>query len=350
MSKPKINFADEIREGVEKEELRTALRQTQIQLAKAKNKRDAVTEAAFEGAHAAMLTVSRKPIIVPKPKSGPGKPETALWHLTDWQGAKLTTSYNTDVMFDRVAEYVKRAAEITKIQRADHPVDDCAIVLGGDMIEGLFNFPSQPYEIDHTLFEQFVNVATLLEKTCRAALSIYKNVTVVSEWGNHGRIGSKRSAVPKSDNADRMTYKLAAAMLADEPRLTWQECPEDIQRLEIGKYRALVIHGDEIGRNGGASPMTIVQAANRWRSGAYRWDFRDIYMGHYHTHAEWSLANGEGVLYQTGSTESDNRYARDNLASSAIPSQRLHFINTDKGYVTAQYKIRLALGEEFDIK
>jgi len=192
-------------------------------------------------------------------------------------------------------------------------------------------------------------VATLLDKTVRAAASIYSKVRVVPEWGNHGRIGSKRAAVPKSDNADRMTYRLAEAMTKDESRITWQDCPEDIQRLEIGNYRALVIHGDEVGRNGFASPMTIVQHVNRWRSGAYRWEFNDVYMGHYHTHAEWPLANGEGAVYQTGSTESDNRYARDNLASSAIPSQRIHFIDPNKGRVTAQYKIQLAKPGDFDI-
>ncbi len=99
--------------------------------------------------------------------------------------------------------------------------------------------------------------------------------------------------------------------------------------------------GDEVGRNGFASPMAIVQHANRWRSGAYPWEFRDVYIGHYHTHAEWPMANGQGSVYQTGSTESDNRYAGVMLAASATPSQRLHFVDPDKGRVTAAYKIWL---------
>jgi hypothetical protein len=53
------------------------------------------------------------------------------------------------------------------------------------------------------------------------------------------------------------------------------------------------------------------------------------------------MANGLGSIYQTGSTESDNRYARDLLAASAIPSQRLHFIDPVKGRVTAEYKVWL---------
>jgi hypothetical protein len=122
-------------------------------------------------------------------------------------------------------------------------------------------------------------------------------------------------------------------------RLTWQDCPEDIQRVEIGNYRALLIHGDEVGRNGFASPMTLVRHTDRWASGAYSWDFRDVYIGHYHTHAEWAMANGHGAVYQTGSIESDNRYARDTMAASAVPSQRIHFIDPVEGRVTSQYKV-----------
>jgi hypothetical protein len=53
------------------------------------------------------------------------------------------------------------------------------------------------------------------------------------------------------------------------------------------------------------------------------------------------MANGQGSVYQTGSTESDNRYAGVMLASSATPSQRLHFIDPVKGRVTAAYKVWL---------
>ena len=246
-------------------------------------------------------------------------------------------------MVERVSRFIDKATKITDIQRADHPVKECFVLFGGDMVEGLFNFPTQPYEIDATLFEQFVSVSNLMVATIRRALEIYEKVTVVAEWGNHGRLGSKRDAVVKSDNADRMTYELARQILfaSGETRLTWQDCPEDIQRVEIGNYRALLIHGDEIGRTGFASPNTIVNHANRWRSGSYPWWFRDVYVGHYHTNNQYSLADGAGAVFMTGSTESDNRYASVGLASSAVPSQRLHFVDPEAGRITAQYQVWL---------
>lgn len=336
-------MAESLDVSVELEELRRSLVHVQRQLVKAKAKEINLAHAAHEGALAAMLALGRVPA-VPKPRADRRRPpgEVAVWDLGDWQGSKVTPSYNSEVMRQRVMLYCRKAAKITEVQRANHPVRGCHIVFGGDMVEGLFNFPSQPYEIDSTLFEQYVTVSRLLVDVVRFALSVYEWVHVTAEWGNHGRLGSKRAVVVKSDNVDRMCYELARQLLAGEERLLWPDCPEDLQRLEIGNYRALVLHGDEVGRNGFASPSTMVAYITRQQSGAYGWPFHDAYVHHYHTHQEFGLPNGRGSVFYNGSTESDNRYARDTMAASAVPSQRLHFVHPDDARVTATYKVWLA--------
>lgn len=311
------------------------------QLHEAKRKNAGLVEVVYKAVYDATLLVGMeksKPVQKDKRVS---KSEVALWHMTDWQGAKVTTSYNSQVMKERVSRFVDKATSITNVQRSDHPVKNAVLMFGGDMVEGLFNFPTQPFEIDSTIFEQYVTVAMLIVEVVTAALNLYEKVTVVAEWGNHGRIGSKRDAVPKSDNFDRMTYELARRLLMGERRLTWADCPEDIQRVEIGNYRALLMHGDEVGRAGFASPSAWQAAGNRWKAGAYGWDFQDIYLGHYHKVAEENLSDGVSAIYWTGSTESDNRYARDSMAASGVPSQRLHFIDPVKGRVTAKYTVWL---------
>lgn len=330
-------------------DLRNALRDANERLRKAKVTSETVAIAAFEGAKSAVLAQERsavQPYKSPKSTKSDAKAEVALWHLTDWQGAKKTISYDSEVMIERAHRFVDKALKITDIQRHDHPVKEATILLGGDMIEGLFNFPTQPYEIDATLFDQFVNVADLLDQVMRRASAHYDSVKVVAEWGNHGRLGSKRDAVPRSDNADRMTYQLASVMGRDLKNVEWSIVADDIQRFEIGNYRALLIHGDEIGRSGYASPPTIANHVAKWKSGSYRvdgvpWAFRDCYVGHYHQHQQHPTPDGEGAVFFTGSTESDNRYARDSMAASAVPSQRLHFIDPRKGRVTAQYQVAL---------
>lgn len=342
----------EVEEEVDLDALQYQLAETKrinqrlnVQLARAKNRSQDLVEAVLASARDAMTAFGPYiPTAAPAHLAGghTHNAEAAFWHLTDWQGSKETTSYNSQVMRQRVERFWKKANAITEIQRADHPVDECVIAFGGDMVEGLFNFPTQAFEIDQTIFGQFVTVSRLIVDTVRYALSVYPQVHVIGEWGNHGRMGSKRDNVPRYDNIDRMVYEMSRQLLEGEDRLTWENGAEDIQRIQVGNYKALLIHGDEVGRAGYASPMQIVNHVNGWRSGAYPWDFRDVYMGHYHTHAEWPMRNGKGHVYQTGSTESDNRYALVSMASTATPSQRLHFIDKKKGRVSAQYQVYLA--------
>ena len=336
-----VDELEQFRQHDREAALREANATLQTQLIKAKNRGAEIVAAVYRGAFDATLLTQGVKIKAPKADTRTKRAEVALWHMTDWQGAKLTTSYNSEVMHDRVRLFVRKALTITEIQRADHPVKDCVIMFGGDMVEGLWNFPTQAHEVDQTLFGQFTTVSALIREVVTRALEIYEHVTVVAEWGNHGRLGSKRDAIPKADNLDRMCYELARQRLEDEPRLTWNDCPEDIQRVEIGAYRALLMHGDEVGRSGFASPAAWQAAGNRWGAGAYDWDFQDIYLGHYHRNGEEGLADGLGAIYWTGSTESGNRYARDSMAASGVPSQRLHFIDPDKGRVASKYSIWL---------
>ena len=131
-------------------------------------------------------------------------------------------------------------------------------------------------------------------------------------------------------------------------RLSWQVSDAGTQPVEIGNYRAVLMHGDEVGRTGHVSRRTLLNHVTKWKSGAYRvdgqhWPFRDAYIGHYHTHAEEPLPDGEGAVYWSGSPESDNLYAHDGMAAGAVPSQRLHFIDPRRGWVTIQRKIHLPI-------
>lgn len=326
-------------------QLRAANMRLQKQLRDAKDRNERLVHVTFEGARDAMLALGPVPAVkTPKlVKAGAGTPEVAMWIMGDWQLGKRTADYNSGIARDRVLRFAEKAAKITRMQRSARPVDHCVVTFGGDMVEGAcFQFPGQPFEVDSTIFDQYIATSRLLADVVRMALATYSTVQVVAEWGNHGRIGSKRDVLPRSDNVDRMCFALAREILGEQNRLTWEDGEDDIQRIEIGNYRALLIHGDEIGRGGFASPMTIVRHADRWASGAYPWDFTDVLVHHYHQHQEWGMANGRGHVYMTGSTESSNRYARDTMAASAEPSQRLHFIDSERGRVTSSYQIYVA--------
>lgn len=279
------------------------------------------------------------PVPPPTRDSRRKKEEAAVWHLTDWQGGKRTSSYDMAEMRKRVGVFTHKAAELTEIMRADHPVKHCTLLLGGDMIEGVSIFPGQVWELDGTLFEQVFEVADLIAWAVKQALQTYETVEVVGEWGNHGRLGKKGDGIKASDNMDRFTYEIAKQSLKNEDRLVdfkiWDRW---YQHFTIGNYRGLLVHGDEIKSFGGNTPSYgILRKANSWASGVVE-PFRDVYIGHYHQQMMLQLANG-GAVYMTGSTESDNEYAREFVAAVSAPSQRLNFVDPERGRVSFETNI-----------
>lgn len=311
------------------------------QYKKAKARGDEYIDAVYQAARDAAQYVGQTPYTEPVLNMRINSPEVALWHLTDWQGGKRTETYDRSIMRTRVETYIDKAHSITEIQRADHPVDKAVLLFTGDMVEGVSIFPGQVWELDGTLYEQMFDVADLMIYTIRQALGIYKEVEVVAEYGNHGRLGRKGDGIKASDNVDRMVYNIVRQRLADEERLTkFQTSGDWYQHFTIGNYSAMAIHGDEIKSFGGNIPAYgILRKANQWASGVLP-SFQDLYIGHYHQSMELQLANG-GSVFMTGSPESDNIYAQEFVAATGDPSQRLHFINPDKGRVTSQYRVWL---------
>ena len=144
MTEPDI-LADLERDG-----LRKALNKALRDLARAKAKTEELVEAVYQATADAIVANPIRPVPAPAKERIKGKPEVALWHLTDWQGGKTSLTYNSEVMHQRVRRFIDKADRITAIERSDHPVNDCVILFGGDMVEGLFQFATQPFEVDAT--------------------------------------------------------------------------------------------------------------------------------------------------------------------------------------------------------
>lgn len=320
-------------------ELRRTNIALQRQLSTTKAKTAALVEAIERAARDAAIVAGRASVTPPARDQRRKDVEVALVHSTDWQGGKRTSTYDLDILEERINLFGRKIARITDMQRADHPVRHCVVMLGGDMVEGLSIFPGQAFEVDSSLFDQLFTVARIVEQHIVDMLNTFETVHVVCEWGNHGRIG-RRGDLPASDNIDRMLYRIVSERFANDDRVTWQQSGDWHQIVEIGNYRAMLAHGDEIKSFGGNTPaFGILRKATAWSSGVVE-SFADVYLGHFHTPMNLTMPNG-GQVFVTGSPESDNQYAAEFVAARGHPSQRLHYVDPEAGRVTASYTIWL---------
>jgi hypothetical protein len=339
MASKKNSFVQEAELEEEIVELRKALKTAHRAEARAKNKTADLVEAVYRAAADAQLASPRLKILPGKKDVRKGKAEVALVHLTDWQAGKKSISFGMQTLSERIELMINKVIHLTEIQRTHHPVRECVVLLGGDMVEGIGIFPGQVYEVEAHLFEQLFEVVRIIEQAVVTLAQNFESVKVVCEFGNHGRLGRKGD-MPSGDNIDRMAYKIASERCSLIKNISWQMSGDWHQIFHIGNYKALLVHGDEVNSFGGNVPaFGILRKCNAWATGVVD-EFQDVYMGHFHTPMTLTMANA-GRVFVSGSPESHNEYARVFIAAVGRPSQRLHFVDPVKGMVTAEYTIWL---------
>lgn len=326
-------------------QLEATCRRLQRQLADAQAKTADLVGAVYRGAYDAAL-VNGMAGPVPAPNKDRRKPqgETALLHLTDTHVGAKTESYNTEVAYRRIRETIAKAIQLTEMQRADHPVRDLVLLLGGDLIEQTGQFPNQAWAVTGSTFQQIFDAATVLQEAILTLLQHFDTVTVYEVPGNHGRVGrgkGRQSLDYETDtNWDRIIGRVIRDQLAGQERVIWHDADTWYHVIEIGKYRALVHHGDTIRGFGGNIPAYgVLRKHMSWQAGVMP-EFQDAYLGHFHIPMALPLPGG-GRVFVTPSLVSDSSFAKEWMAATSVPSQRLHFIDPDAGRVSAEYLLWL---------
>lgn len=311
---------------------------------KNKNVKDEAVLAVYEAAFNAFNEFELPPVKQKSISSNKkGISETAVAVFGDWQLGKVTPSYNSDVLADRIEKYTEKLIEITEIQRADHNVDTLHVWLLGDIVEGEEIFPGQSHLIDSGLYRQVgVNGPEILGNFLRTALENFKHVHVTGVIGNHGAVGGRaRKQHDPETNMDRLLYKIVELIFKDEPRITFNIPDGKGERNfyavdTIGNYSSLLIHGDQMPAP--TSYYGYYKKVMGWKDGAIPENFDDVFMGHYHQ--QFKMTIGSGLLRISGSPESHNTYAQEYFSSMSRPCQHLMFVHPENG-VTSEYSIWL---------
>jgi hypothetical protein len=264
--------------------------------------------------------------------------------LSDWQLAKVTPTYNSQVCEKRIALFAEKVIKLTRIQRSDHPVKRIQVWCLGDLIEGEMIFPGQSFLIDESLYDQTIETGPrILVNFVRTLLTEFDAVEMIVVPGNHGFLGGRAHKEMHPDsNGDRMLAGVARGLLSAEPRVTWKIAGGLLEggwyaRSDIGGYRTLLFHGDQI-RGGLTTENHVKKLVLGWKSGAIRGGFHDAFLGHFHVVKKFTF--NATTVRVSGSPESDNAYAVRSLGSVSRASQHLQFVKPGKG-VTCEYTVYL---------
>lgn len=327
-------------------ELRRANQSLLRQLTKAKVRNEELVAAAYRAAKEAAESLIMPPIPkAPRMATKPGSREIAVAMFADWQLGKTTPSYDSEACEQRVETCIDKIVNLTNIQRAEHPVREARVYALGDMVEGEMIFPGQAHLIDASMFQQvMVDGPRIFGNALRRIASHFDITHVECCTGNHGAVGgkSRREYHPES-NCDSMLYEFTRRLTAEDKRLTWgptyTKGERHWYRLDrLGPAATFFLfHGNQIkGGFAGFPWYAFHKQVLRWRSIVGPFNYSAS--GHFHTALTFPI--GDIEHYACGSTESDNTYAAEWLASQSRPTQWLLFVEPQRIGVTAEYKLR----------
>lgn len=314
-------------------------------LGDAKAKKDELVAAVKEAVTVAISALEFKPIPKPTPDNRRGTPEVAIAVLSDWQLAKKTPTYGSEVCERRIELYGDKVVQLANIERAHHPVREVHVYLVGDIVEGEMIFAGQAHRIDASLYRQVVvDGPRILGNFIRKMLANFDKVVVVGVIGNHGSIGGPfRKDYHPETNADAMVYDVTRQIIEmtpglDKKRLAWEPCftPGETTWYatdRIGLWTFFLAHGHQMrGGFAGIPWYGFYKRILGWKTSKAIPDFDYAITAHYHTPVRMYL-NGT-TLWGNGSTESDNTYALEELSASGEPAQWFLMCHPTRGVTT----------------
>lgn len=293
----------------------------------------------------------------------PKEEVVAVAHLTDIQLGKKTESYCTEIAEGRMMEYARKVASCCAVHNKNRGIRELHVYFGGDMVEGDGTiFPKQQFSIDSSVLEQAViNGPRIFSAILLYWTRYFQKIVIKCVRGNHGRSGKKHDDGHPYTNWDTVLYLCTQQMLEKlllQNGVTPKQCSIewDISSKwyavdEVLGHKNLLIHGDVGIRGSLGFPWYGTQKKMGGWFDAVKEPWDHLYLGHFHQYVSFDWNNH--MVFAGGTPESDNEFARAELAATGRPKQRLQLWTARNGpivdlpiYLNYRYEQRLPYSQK----
>lgn len=240
------------------------------------------------------------------------------WHVgqtvVDTQHNEVV--YNTDIAINRICSIPEKVlASLTSDQLSN--IDECVILLGGDIITGEGIYKHQEITLEYHAAEQVLKATKATWKMIQEFRGIFPLVRIITTKGNHGRSGASPEA-----NWDNMIYQ-QLELLVDmdgKDNITIKNRYGDFNAVNIKGWKGLLRHHAPVQADTAAG---IAKFAS-WH-GIHEWDF--FCFGHWH---HWGVMTWNGKpIYRNGALAGGDDYA-ETLAKYDHPVQLIFGISEEE--------------------
>jgi len=256
--------------------------------------------------------------------------------LSDIHIGRVTSTYDENVMRDRLSKYFTNVNLLTDIEAQYLPVKDMNFFFLGDFVDGETIFPGQGFEIEIDVMEQALRLASLISKYIQTFAHDYNTVNIWATPGNHGRNGKYNSF---NSNWDNVVYKFIEVALSEQENVHFHYATNNSRLLvaSVNNNGFLLTHGDLIRMAYQVPYYGITNMMNRWSQSVPGWDY--LTMGHFHHYSLGTkFIDKEFII--NGSFLSGDNFSLERLGANTHPSQVVFGVHEKCG-VTWRYPVNL---------
>ncbi len=256
----------------------------------------------------------------------PRRVVAGVW--SDLHAGKRTASFDAAVLASRLDQYLRALWSLAAAQRIEANVDECHMLLLGDLVDGSNIYPTQAWHSEQNVLNQIFRVAApLLADALRTLATGFGKVVVATVPGNHGRTSKFHH---EEDNADNYLYETLRLMTATIPNIEWRIEHSWYQIHRILGTPILLTHGHQHKIAYSVPFYSLTRKALGWHV-AMPEPFSVEIIGHFHT-ANDLLCN-DLRLIMNGAFVSDDDFALETLAAKSAPTQTLLVFEEGNGLI-----------------
>jgi hypothetical protein len=245
--------------------------------------------------------------MVKKPKSG--SPIVAVMQITDSHMGAIQepgeienfNEFNPEICERRNIEYVTRFLDWVKMHRNSYILNDCAIIITGDLISGSIH-PELEITNAFPTPLQVVRAAEVLTKQIALIAPLFKQVTVhFLVEDNHARLTKKPQMKEAGYNSlNYVVGKISQIYLEKHKNVEFNIYPQFEKVIHVSNRQYLICHGHKILQNMGVPWYSIERKVGKESSSRMQIIMEDLnrakdvgfhkyVFGHWHTPFESTL-------------------------------------------------------------
>jgi hypothetical protein len=326
-----IEDREQLRASFEKGDLKSKYKFALQQLQEAEARLEAVLQ----------ITQPVKPFKIAANPRLDGGQATVIVQASDWHvGERVDADtvnnlneYNPDIAQARGSLFFQNTLRLVRNFRKDVAIEHLVLWLGGDLITGYIHD-----ELEESNYLSPTEESIFAKRLIMGGLKLwkesgdFKQITVVTSYGNHGRIGhKKRISTGHKNSYEWMMYKDLEGFYAEDEVIKFQVGNGYFNYLDIYDKTCRFHHGDNVKYQGGVGGVLVPLNKFIQRSNSQRRADAD-FIGHLHQRIPLNMVYGSAI---NSSLIGFNAYALSLGASPEPPTQNLQLVDSKRGFTIA---------------